>query len=334
MLSRLKYGVLAIGAALLVTGGSGIASVSAQDASPTPAECVSPGLPEGSPTPMDMASPAAEAGHEMEVPVAPEVPAGTPADDATAAEIVAFVENYVACLNAATAAADPSLYVGLWSAAFVMESTGTGNPWDAVASEGSGPGTVVLQAVNNPVVLDDGSRAANAEVLINDHWLANVHMTIVDEEGTWKYGSEMFQTADTSFASGVTVMGIDIVETTDESTGAVTYAFQFLGAPTAVQNEVITLNIANQGVELHEAILIQLPEGADPMGILDGSIAEADVTFIAVAFPIYPGQTYDLSLVNLDPGVYTLVCFIPGPDGAPHIVNGMVAQFEVVAAAA
>ena len=64
MLSRLKIGMLAVAAALLAVGGSGIATVTAQDASPTPVECVSPGLPPGTPTPMeegmegmDMASP-------------------------------------------------------------------------------------------------------------------------------------------------------------------------------------------------------------------------------------------------------------------------------------
>lgn len=349
MLSRLKIGVLALVAALLAIGGSGVATVAAQDASPTAVECVSPGLPPGTPTPMDegmegmdMATPEAVASPDgdvaspeaVEAAVAPETPAGTPAEGDEAATIEAAAANYVACLAQGWATGDPALFVALESVNFIRNSVGTDNPHDRVASEMGGPlQTLEVLAITDPKVYDDGRVSANIHAIVNGHWLINLRAFFVEEKGSWLYDEELFEQADTSFASGVTVLGIDITETTDEATGAVTYAFQFLGSPSVAQNEVVVLNVSNQGAEVHEAVVVQLPDGADPMGLLDGSIAEEDITFLGVAVPIFPGQSADLALINLEPGVYTIVCFIPDGHGVPHIVNGMVAQFEVVAPA-
>ncbi|MCC6944293.1 MAG: hypothetical protein IT335_06925 [Thermomicrobiales bacterium] len=329
MLSRLKYAMLAASSALLIVGGIGGATVSAQEA----AECVSPGLPPGTPTPMDemaeemdMASPEA-----MEMPAAPEMPVGTPAEGDVLAALDAAATNYVACLAEGWSTGDPSLYVALET----ENMWGSPNPWDRVASESEGGfSSVELRGLSNQQVYEDGRASVNINALVGDHWLANIRAFFVEQDGAWLYDEEAFEQADTSFADSVTVVGINIVEETDEASGAVTYAFQFLGSPTLTETEVTTLNFSNQGAEAHEAILVQLPEGADPLGLLDGSVAFEDVSILGIAVPIFPGQTVEMSLLALDPGTYTLVCFFPGPDGAPHIVNGMVAQFDVVAAAA
>jgi uncharacterized cupredoxin-like copper-binding protein len=36
-----------------------------------------------------------------------------------------------------------------------------------------------------------------------------------------------------------------------------------------------------------------------------------------------------LSVENLEPGEYAMVCFIPGPDGQPHAFSGMAVGFTV-----
>ena len=41
-----------------------------------------------------------------------------------------------------------------------------------------------------------------------------------------------------------------------------------------------------------------------------------------------PGKTA-VANVNLKPGTYGMMCFIPGPDGKPHAFNGMAVEFEV-----
>jgi hypothetical protein len=47
-----------------------------------------------------------------------------------------------------------------------------------------------------------------------------------------------------------------------------------------------------------------------------------------------PGETVEVTVPNLQPGTYGLICFVPSEgDGAPHFVKGMVNQLEVVAGA-
>jgi len=41
-----------------------------------------------------------------------------------------------------------------------------------------------------------------------------------------------------------------------------------------------------------------------------------------------PGGTAEVT-VDLQPGSYTLVCFIPGPDGKPHMLSGMTRSLTV-----
>jgi len=48
-----------------------------------------------------------------------------------------------------------------------------------------------------------------------------------------------------------------------------------------------------------------------------------------------PGESVELTVPNLQPGTYALLCFIPSEgDGAPHYAKGMVNQLEVVAGTA
>ena len=35
------------------------------------------------------------------------------------------------------------------------------------------------------------------------------------------------------------------------------------------------------------------------------------------------------ALENLEAGTYTVVCFVDEPEGVPHVVRGMVAEFTV-----
>ena len=51
-------------------------------------------------------------------------------------------------------------------------------------------------------------------------------------------------------------------------------------------------------------------------------------------FDIPPDGSADLTFLNLPVGTYTMICFYPGPDGAPHAAHGMVQQFNIVEPAA
>ncbi len=303
--ARLAAAALAIG----IFSSAGLATVSAQDASPvaSPATvaCDSPGLPPGTPTPMDdmggmdMGSPVAET-EDMGSPVAVEevAVAGTEADEATAATIFAAIENYVACYNEGQATGDPGLYVALESSNY-LTSQGYATPYDRVADEmGSPLFSATLLDVDNAMVWDDGRVSAEAQIVLGDHWYNHWRIYLTEENGVWLYDQDapLPPTPDVDF---VAVNGINITETTDETSGEITYAFEsFSGSWDFNATDAIVFNFSNSGDEAHEAIVMQLPEGADPMGLLDGSVAFEDVTFLGGVFDIEPGTSADLTFLE------------------------------------
>jgi hypothetical protein len=351
---RLAAAALALG----IFTSAGVAGVSAQDASPAASPptvaCDSPGLPPGTPEPMEemegmeMGSPEAMEGMAMGTPAAAEEAMGTPAavaeeeedvtgtaaDEATAATIFAAVENYVACYNEGQATGDPGLYVALESTGY-LESQDYTNAYNRVADELESPfKTAELLNLDNAMVWDDGRVSADAQVLLGPYWFNEWRVFLIDEDGAWKYDEQanLPPQPDVDF---VAVNGLNITETTDEASGEITYAFEsYSGSWDFTEADAMIFNITNSGAEAHEAIVVQLPEGADPMGILDGSIDMSQVSFIGGIFFIPPGGSADLTFLDLPVGTYTLVCFYPSPDGAPHAAHGMIQQFNVVAAEA
>ncbi len=326
--------------AFTVIGTAGLGTVAAQDA----VECDSPGLPapvEAEATPeaveeeapaddmadMDMGTPEA-----MEMPAPAPLPEGMPADPGVAGLINAAIANYAACFNEAQVTGDPGLFVALESDNYIAMSTESGDPAERVANESGGPPfTAELLSISNPLTYDDGRVSGDVELLLNNTWFLHQRMFLtLGPDLTWLLDEEAYLRPQPD-AETVSVNGINITETVDEATGEVTYAFEFLGSPMIQQTEALIFNVTNSGAEVHEAAVVQLPEGADPLGILDGSIPFEEITFVGVVVPIFPGETRDLALLNLEPGTYTMLCFIPGPDGAPHAVNGMIGEFEVVA---
>jgi hypothetical protein len=333
----------AVALALGLFTSAGLAPVSAQDAtpdaSPAAVACDSPGLPPGTPTPMDdmgsmdMGTPVgdtAEGGSPVAVAEEEEAVTGTEADEATAATIFAAVENYFACYNEGQATGDPGLYVVLESNAFVA-SQGYATRYDEVEGELGSPFPVVtLLAIDNAMVWDDGRVSADVQAMVGDYWFNEWRWFLIEEDGLWKLDerADLPPQPDVDF---VAVNGINITETTDEASGEITYAFQsFSGSWDFAASDAIVFNITNSGAEPHEALVMQLPEGADPMGLLDGSVAFEDVTFYGGVFDIAPGGSADLTFLDLPVGTYTMICFFPSPDGAPHAAHGMVQQFNIV----
>jgi hypothetical protein len=339
---RLAAAALAFG----LFSSAGLGSVAAQEASPVASPpavaCDSPGLPPGTPTPMEevaspeaMASPMAMADEEMASPEAAEAEedvVGTPADEATAATIFAAIENYVACYNEGQASGDPGLYVALESTNYI-ESQGYATRYDRVADELESPfQTAELLSIGNAMTWEDGRVSADVQVVIGPYWFNEWRIFLAEEDGTWKYDEEANLPPQPDVES-VAVNGINITETPDEATGEKTYAFEsFSGSWDFTQSEAMIFNFTNSGEEAHEAIVLQLPEGADPLGILDGSVPFEDVAFYGGVFDIPPGGSADLTFLGLPVGTYTLVCFFPGPDGSPHAAHGMIQQFNVVGA--
>ena len=308
----------ASGVALTLVVGQ-VGGISAQDASPVATECMAPALPPGTPTPMD-GTPTAGDGMNMEgmaSPVAEVTPEGTPADEATAAEIMATVDNYVACYNTG----DFSKVHALETANYLLKNYGSANPYDAIASdEGSPAMTAELVSASNPMIYDDGRVSADIDVILNGHWYLSFREIYTQEDGIWKLDEEITMSPEPE--GDTAVVGVAL--------GAPDNEYSITPNTSSVlQPEVLIFHVTNGGAEAHEMIVLQLPEGADPAGLLDGSISFDQVNFVGGVFDIQPGGAQDLALVNLDPGDYTLICFFPSPDGTPHAALGMVTTFTV-----
>ncbi len=90
----------------------------------------------------------------------------------------------------------------------------------------------------------------------------------------------------------------------------------------------------NIGVEEHEMVLFRRNDGVtgsfEELAELGDAMMEK-VTFTGVAFG--GPDTTSYAAVDLEPGTYFLVCFVPvggGEDGAPHFMEGMQTTVEVV----
>lgn len=93
--------------------------------------------------------------------------------------------------------------------------------------------------------------------------------------------------------------------------------------------------VVNHGAEVHDFIIFKLQPGvtldevmkameADPEG-------EPPMAMVGGAMPM--AQNYaNVVTMNLEPGTYAALCFIPSPANgdAPHFALGMASEFEVV----
>lgn len=119
------------------------------------------------------------------------------------------------------------------------------------------------------------------------------------------------------------------------SIGAVDYSFAL---PDSIAGGLTRLQLTNTGKEAHHAQFARLndgvtlqqfqaalqrgPEGAFPL-----------ITFNGGPPPVEPGKQAE-AIVDLPVGQYVLLCFMPSPDGVPHLAKGMVKPLTVTAAPA
>lgn len=92
----------------------------------------------------------------------------------------------------------------------------------------------------------------------------------------------------------------------------------------------VALRGANTGSDDHEMLVLRLADGYTTEDLLraSGPDLPKEVTFIG-ELPVRPGAEGTLVLVDLAPGVYTLVCLFPNPEGLPYLAEGLEATFTV-----
>jgi plastocyanin len=105
---------------------------------------------------------------------------------------------------------------------------------------------------------------------------------------------------------------------------ATDYAFQ---APDTLPSGVTTFHLMNEGKEAHHVVLIKMPLAQLQQADMSGP-PPADLVVLGGPNAAMPGGTAEAT-VDLAPGTYTLVCFIPAADGRPHIAMGMARELTV-----
>jgi hypothetical protein len=119
------------------------------------------------------------------------------------------------------------------------------------------------------------------------------------------------------------------------------YAFRL---PETIPAGDHVVKVSNVGREPHELVLAKSPApitteqvmelimGGDPAATPAAggpSLNDLEAGEIAGFGTLSPGLTGWTEL-TLEPGTYVAICFVPGPDGAPHAAMGMVQVFTVV----
>jgi len=94
---------------------------------------------------------------------------------------------------------------------------------------------------------------------------------------------------------------------------------------------VHTIRVQNTAAQSHEVELVKLAPGKTlrdlmawiehPQGPPPGSAIGG---IVGIQRGLVQSFTYDFA-----PGTYGLICFIPGPDGKPHFMHGMMQEFTV-----
>jgi uncharacterized cupredoxin-like copper-binding protein len=107
--------------------------------------------------------------------------------------------------------------------------------------------------------------------------------------------------------------------------------YQF-DAPDSVPAGPTTIRLVNEGKELHHVALVRLEEGKTLKDLMGAFAAGGPPPAWAVdaggPSAAMPGATIEASL-DLEPGRYAALCFVPSADGKPHLMKGMVRELKV-----
>lgn len=108
--------------------------------------------------------------------------------------------------------------------------------------------------------------------------------------------------------------------------------FSFEG-PAEAQSGWVTVNFQNVGQQAHHAQFARLNDGVTPQQIQDAlkkseQEALALVSLVGGPSVIDPNGNASVTM-NLAPGQYMILCFLPDTDGVPHLAKGMVSMMTV-----
>jgi uncharacterized cupredoxin-like copper-binding protein len=109
------------------------------------------------------------------------------------------------------------------------------------------------------------------------------------------------------------------------------YDYGYSG-PESVPAGVSTVEILNQGQDLHHAQLIRLARGKTAGDFQQALKTDPRIPDWALLLggpnAVVPSERAR-AIVNLEPGNYLVVCWIPDKDNTPHVALGMARPFKV-----
>ncbi len=110
------------------------------------------------------------------------------------------------------------------------------------------------------------------------------------------------------------------------------YSFE---GPTQIEAGPVSITLENEGQEPHHVQLVRLNDGVSPEQFQTALRQGAEATLPLMTWAGGPGvvdsgNSQEVAM-ELSAGTYMLLCFVPVPDGIPHLAKGMVASLEVVA---
>jgi hypothetical protein len=102
-------------------------------------------------------------------------------------------------------------------------------------------------------------------------------------------------------------------------------------APAEVPAGLTTIRLVNKGPSLHHIQMMKLDDGKTLEEFLGALQGEHPPTWARPAGGPAPPEVGSTSttIQVLEPGTYALICFIPAPDGMPHVMKGMSRELKV-----
>jgi hypothetical protein len=309
VMSALCFPVVPIGAQNATPPASPLAS-------PQAGACDAPALPPGTPTPAE-ATPGGEAEGtamgtpetiEAEASPMPPVSAGMPVDEATADEVLAWVDNYATCVNAGNTEA----VFGLLTDQFLLTTFGTSNVYDVMANVTFDPMTI--ESAGDVQSHPDGHLSVDLVYtgldgpptqVTHDGWF------LIEDDGYLKLdASENLPNENADISLEVSLADCDLSE------------------DTAQAGETIAFTVRNDGGYPAGFDVLKLPEGATLEQVQQDPALDAQTQFLGWAFAA-PGSTGHRGLIDLEPGTYTIACWVDVPEGIASGDGEMVAEFTV-----
>ncbi len=120
----------------------------------------------------------------------------------------------------------------------------------------------------------------------------------------------------------------------DEPTITAVATDYHLTLPETLTAGAIPFRLENRGRELHHVFIVRLEHGKSANHL--AAAMKAGGPLPAWAIPVGgpngvdPGATSLTTTVPLTAGRYAALCVIPGSDGVPHAMKGMITEFRVV----